>query len=72
MMILGIVLLSIKDSQYCPKSLDHYNCRETGITTYLKNGSTLEKVQQMVNHASFRTTKLYESTYDEISEKIII
>jgi hypothetical protein len=42
----------------------------------LKNGGTLEKAQQMANHESPRTTKLYDRTYDEISldevEKIII
>jgi hypothetical protein len=42
----------------------------------LKNGGTLEKAQQMANHESPRTTKLYDRTDDEISldevEKIII
>jgi site-specific recombinase XerD len=54
----------------------NHSFRGTGITTYLKNGGTLEKAQQMANHESPRTTKLYDRTYDEISldevEKIII
>jgi integrase/recombinase XerC len=32
----------------------------TGITAYLKNGGTLEKAAQMVNHASTRATPLYD------------
>lgn len=54
----------------------NHSFRGTGITTYLKNGGTLEKAQQMANHESPRTTKLYDRTSDEISldevEKIII
>lgn len=54
----------------------NHSFRGTGITTYLKNGGTLEKAQQMANHESPRTTKLYDRTDDEISldevERIII
>lgn len=54
----------------------NHSFRGTGITTYLKNGGTLEKAQQMANHESPRTTKLYDRTQDEISldevERIII
>jgi hypothetical protein len=39
----------------------------TGITAYLKNGSTLENAATMANHASARTTQLYERRRDEIS-----
>lgn len=56
--------------------LCNHSFRGTGITTYLKNGGTLEKAQQMAAHESPRTTKLYDRTHDEISldeiEKIII
>ena len=38
---------------------DH-SFRATGITAYLKNGSTLKKVAAMANHASTRTTQLYD------------
>jgi integrase/recombinase XerC len=48
----------------------------TGITTYLKNGGTLEKAAGMANHASTRTTQLYdrrssELTLDEV-ERVVI
>ena len=41
--------------------------RATGITTYLKNGGTIEHAQQIANHESPRTTKLYDRTNDAIS-----
>lgn len=56
--------------------LCNHSFRGTGITTYLRNGGTLEKAQQMAAHESPRTTKLYDRTNDEISldeiEKIVI
>lgn len=41
--------------------------RATGITAYLKNGGKLEIAQQMANHESPRTTRLYDRRDDEIS-----
>ena len=41
--------------------------RATGITAYLKNGGTLEKAAFMANHASTRTTQLYDRRSDEIT-----
>jgi len=41
--------------------------RATGITDYLKNQGTLENAQQMANHSSPRTTKLYDRRSDETS-----
>jgi hypothetical protein len=41
--------------------------RATGITAYLKNGGTLEKAAQMANHASTRTTQLYDRRREELS-----
>jgi integrase/recombinase XerD len=38
-----------------------------GITTYLQNGGTIEHAQQIANHESPRTTKLYDRTNDAIS-----
>ena len=35
--------------------------------TYLKNGGTLEKAAAMANHASTRTTQLYDRRRDEVS-----
>ena len=37
------------------------------ITVYLKNGGTLEKAAAMANHASMRTTQLYDRRRDEVS-----
>ena len=39
----------------------------TGITAYLKNGGTLENAAAMANHASTRTTQLYDRRRDDIS-----
>ncbi len=39
----------------------------TGITAYLKNSGKLEVAQQIANHESPRTTKLYDRRQDEIS-----
>src|SRR3954447_11683980 len=48
----------------------------TGITAYLKNGGTLEKAAMIANHASTRTTQLYDRRNDEVSldeiERILI
>ena len=41
--------------------------RATGITAYLKNGGTLENAAAMANHASTRTTQLYDRRRDDIS-----
>jgi site-specific recombinase XerD len=47
--------------------LGNHSFRATGITAYLKNGGTLEKAAQMANHASTRTTQLYERRHEELS-----
>ena len=60
--------------------LPHTTCchtfRATGITTYLQNGGTIEHAQQIANHESPRTTKLYDRINDAISldeiERILI
>ena len=41
--------------------------RATGITAYLDNGGLLENAQAMADHASPRTTQLYDRTDDEIT-----
>ena len=41
--------------------------RATGITAHLKNGGSLEKAAQMANHASMRTTQLYDRRREEPS-----
>jgi integrase len=47
--------------------LGNHSFRATGITAYLKNGATLEKAAAMANHASTRTTQLYDRRRDEVS-----
>ena len=37
----------------------------TGITTYLQNGGKLEMAQQMADHDSARTTRLYDDRRSE-------
>ena len=45
----------------------NHSFRATGITAYLKNGGTLEKAAQMANHASTRTTQLYDRRREEMN-----
>jgi integrase/recombinase XerD len=60
--------------------LPHATCCHTfrviEITTYLQNGGTIEHAQQVANHESPRTTKLYDRTSDTITldeiERILI
>ena len=46
--------------------IGNHTFRATGITAYLKNGGTLENAATMANHASTRTTQLYDRRQDEI------
>jgi len=54
----------------------NHTFRATGITAYLKNGGTLEKAAAMANHASTRTTQLYDRRYDAVTlddvERVVI
>jgi site-specific recombinase XerD len=56
--------------------LGNHTFRATGITGYLENGGTLEKAAAMADHASTRTTQLYDRRRDEVSldevERIVI
>ncbi|MFG1225675.1 tyrosine-type recombinase/integrase [Xanthobacter wiegelii] len=56
--------------------IGNHTFRATGITAYLKNGGTLEKAATMANHASTRTTQLYDRRLDEVSldevERVLI
>jgi site-specific recombinase XerD len=47
--------------------IGNHTFRATGITAYLKNGGTLENAAAMANHASTRTTQLYDRRRDGIS-----
>src|SRR3546814_6559920 len=50
--------------------------RATVITTYLKNGGTLETAATMANHSSTRTTQLYDRRPDDVTldevERVLI
>ena len=53
-----------------------HTCRATGITAYRANDGTLEHAPEFANHASPKTTKLYDrtsgqTTLDEV-ERIVI
>jgi len=47
--------------------IGNHTFRATGITAYLKNCGTIENAAAMANHASTRTTQLYDRRRDEIS-----
>jgi integrase/recombinase XerC len=56
--------------------IGNHRFRATGVTAYLKNGGTLERAAIMANHASTRTTQLYDRRRDDVSldevERILI
>jgi integrase len=45
--------------------IGNHTFRATGITAYLKNSGKLEVAQQIANHESPRTTKLYDRRADD-------
>jgi len=47
--------------------IGNHTFRATGITAYLQNGGTLENAAAMANHASTRTTQLYDRRRDDVS-----
>ena len=49
-----------------PEEICNHTFRATGITAYLENGGTIEHAQQIANHESPKTTKLYDRTSDQI------
>jgi integrase len=56
--------------------IGNHSFRATGITAYLRNGGTLEKAAAMANHASTRTTQLYDRRHDAVTldevERVLI
>ena len=56
--------------------IGNHSFRATGITAYLKNGGTLERAATMANHASTRTTQLYDRRQDDVTldevERVLI
>lgn len=57
-------------------AIGNHSFRATGITAYLKNGGTLERAAMMANHASTRTTQLYDRRSDDVTldevERVLI
>lgn len=57
-------------------AIGNHSFRATGITAYLKNGGTLERAANMANHASTRTTQLYDRRSDDVTldevERVLI
>jgi integrase len=47
--------------------IGNHSFRAAGVTACLKNGGTVTKAAQMANHASTRTTQLYDRRCDELS-----
>ena len=47
--------------------IGNHTFRATGVTAYLKNGGTLENAALMANHASTRTTQLYDRRAEEVT-----
>ena len=45
----------------------NHTLRATGLTAYLKNGGALEKAAAMANHASTRTTQLYDRRSEQVT-----
>jgi integrase/recombinase XerC len=45
----------------------NHTFRVTGVTAYLKHGGTLERVTQMANLASARTTQLYDRNAETVT-----
>jgi integrase/recombinase XerC len=53
------------------EKIGNHSFRGTGITTFLLNDGTLELAQEMANHASPRTTKLYDRRDDKITQDAV-
>ncbi|WP_373259160.1 tyrosine-type recombinase/integrase [Brevundimonas sp.] len=51
--------------------IGNHSFRGTGITTFLLNEGSLEMAQEMANHSSPRTTKLYDRRNDRITQDAI-
>jgi hypothetical protein len=57
-------------------TIGKHTFRATGITAFRQNGGTLEQSQEIANHASPKTTMLYDRSRDQITldavERIVI
>jgi integrase/recombinase XerD len=50
-----------------PEDICNPTFRATGITAYVENGGTIKHAQQIGNHESPKTSKLYDRTSDLIA-----
>jgi integrase/recombinase XerD len=50
-----------------PETICNHTFRATGITVFRKKGGSIEHAQQIANHASPQTTRLYDQSSDEIT-----
>ena len=64
---IGVCLRQHGAGELAGAAADRAEQRPLGITAYLKNGGTLEKAAATANHASTRTTQLYDRRRDELS-----
>jgi integrase/recombinase XerD len=59
-----------------PETICNHTFRATGITVFRQNGGTVEEAQHIANHASPKTTMLYDRSHDQITldevERIVI
>jgi integrase/recombinase XerD len=59
-----------------PDTICNHTFRATGITVFRQNGGTVEEAQHIANHASPKTTMLYDRSRDQITldevERIIV
>jgi site-specific recombinase XerD len=59
-----------------PDTICNHTFRATGITVFRLNGGTVEEAQHIANHASPKTTMLYDRSRDQITldevERVII
>jgi integrase/recombinase XerD len=59
-----------------PETICCHTFRATGITVFRQNGGTVEEAQHIANHASPKTTMLYDRSRDQITldevERIVI
>lgn len=51
-----------------PSEICNHTFRATGITNYLENKGSLENAAFIANHASTRTTQLYDRRRDEVNQ----
>jgi integrase/recombinase XerD len=54
-----------------PDTICNHSFRGTGIMVFLENGGNLEDAQRMANHASAKTTKLYDRRRDDVTVEMV-